>query len=138
MELNLQFFGGRGSTGGRGGGGEGYAGGGTKSVEVKFNRTPTGLSVTNPDGTKDLIALSGKRASTPLNADPATKIHSETRREASGAGPSGVDYYVDTRYTQLYKTSKCVYEVDFIGSIGYSGKTQIVSSDVAQKVRKRK
>ena len=134
MKLDLQYFGGRGSSGGKGG----SAGGGTKSVEVKFNRTPTGLSVTNTDGTKDLIALSGKRASTPLNEDPATKIHSETRREASGAGPSGVDYYVDTRYTQVYKTSKGVYEVDFIGSIGYSGKTQIVSSDVAQKVRKRK
>ena len=125
-------MGGRGSAGGKSSGGTG-----TKSVEVKFNRTPTGLSVTNPDGTKDLIVLKGKRTSTPLNEDSATKIHSETRREASGAGPSGVDHYVDTRYTQVYKTSKGVYEVDFIGTIGYSGKNQIISSDVAQKVRRR-
>lgn len=121
-------MGGRGSSGGKNMG----------SSEISFKRTDRGISVVDKDGVKDVIYLKGKKPSVPLNDDSATKIHGETRRKATGVGPSGVEYYVDTRYTQVFKTSKGIYEVDFLSSEGFSGQNLLVTTTIPQKVRKRR
>ena len=134
-------------------GGRGSAGGNAKSSAVSkatggnsgskmttstFTRTEKGISITNSDGTKDRIILEGRKRTTPVNGDAANKGRVIRTRKVTEDNRYGVDRYIDSTYTQVYKTSHGTYEVDFSKMEGYSGQTLAVTIRTPVAVRKRR